>query len=245
MENQLSPNYISIQSSELVFLQNELAGIGSRALAYLLDLAVRFLLVVIVLYVSSPLQSQPRDYLFFLSFVLLFIYSGYHIVLEWLLAGKTPGKYAAGVRVIRENGSPISLLDAVIRNVLRAVDMLPAGYFAAFLVMFLESRTRRIGDILAGTIVVYDRPRHRDLRAFVDSQLLTVKPSRDIAIGGLHRLTDTERAVIRDLYDRIHKLEMQEKARLLSKFSEKIVGKLTVTGTEDPETILYELYKRL
>ena len=245
MENHLSPNYVSIQSSELVFLENEPAGIGSRAMAYLLDLAVRLLLVVIVIYVSSPLQSQPRGYLFVLSIVLMLIYTGYHIVLEWLSAGKTPGKYAAGIRIVKENGGPVSLLDVIIRNVLRAVDMLPAGYFAAFCVMFLESRSRRIGDILAGTIVLYDRPRHRDLRSFVDSQLLMAKPSREIVIRGLHRLTDKERAVIRDLYDRIHRLGTQEKARLLSKFSEKIVGKLTVTGTEDPERVLYELYKRL
>jgi hypothetical protein len=169
----------------------------------------------------------------------------YYIGLEWLMAGKTPGKYAAGIRVIKRDGTAVSLLDSVLRNTLRLADMLPFGYLAGICVMFADARNRRIGDIIADTIVVYDRPKHPNLLAYLESQLITGEANPLCVVRGVERLGDAERTIVKDLFSRIDKLDPGQRYLILDKFREKIVARLDVQGSSDPEVILYEIYKKL
>jgi uncharacterized RDD family membrane protein YckC len=235
----------SIQSTELLFLESELAGIGGRALAYSYDFILR-ILASTVLFISYGFffrSSRPL----FLAVVVLFsaINFFYYIVFETVFAGKTPGKYLTGIRVIKRDGTRISLLDSLVRNIMRLADMLPFGYMTGISVMLFDRQNRRIGDLLADTIVVYDRPKFRDLAAYLDSQLITAELRPDVVINGIERLGNTERTIIKDLCQRIDSLSEGEKERILEKFREKILSRIEVKGTEDTEIILYETFKRL
>jgi uncharacterized RDD family membrane protein YckC len=235
----------AIQSTELLFLDSELAGIGGRALAYNYDLLIRIAVSVAIFALYGFLFRSSRSVLF--AVILLFSAFNffYYIAFEVAFAGKSPGKYLTGIRVIKRDGTKISLLDSLVRNIMRLADMLPFGYMAGIAVMLFDPQNRRLGDILADTIVVYDRPKFRDLSAYLDSQLITAELKQGVVINGIERLGNRERAIIKDLCHRIDTLSGEEKERILEKVREKILSRIEITGTDDPEIMLYEVFKRL
>ena len=93
--------------------------------------------------------------------VLFLIFAGYFIVFEWLWNGQTPGKRWLKLRVIREDGRPLTLWEAIARNLLRICDAVPGFilpvYSIGLIVIFLSGRDQRVGDIFAGTVVVRER----------------------------------------------------------------------------------------
>ncbi len=81
----------------------------------------------------------------------------YFVVCETLWAGRTPGKQLTGLRVVSEGGHVVGLRASLLRNLLRAVDTLPAGYLIGLVAMILSPRVQRVGDVVAGTVVVRER----------------------------------------------------------------------------------------
>lgn len=246
MFNDSDQGFITIQSSELLFLKNELADIGSRAFAYILDVLIRGAVIFVMILVFS------RNTIFFSSLNKIFIplifiwWTGYFVFFEIIYSGKTPGKKIVGIRVLRTDGSRISLLDSCVRNVLRAVDMLPFGYMLAIVTMLFEQYNRRLGDLVANTIVIYDRSSNKSIKKFVENMLVDSKPRRSILIKGLENLNPNDKLIIKNLYSRLGTIQAGiEKDNLMDKFYEKIKQKISVEGTEDPEVLLCELYKRI
>jgi hypothetical protein len=93
------------------------------------------------------------------GFLLLALFAmewGYFVLFESLWSGRTPGKRALGLRVVKEGGYPITFIDSVLRNLLRAADFLPSAYALALVVMARDARFRRLGDLVAGTMVVVE-----------------------------------------------------------------------------------------
>lgn len=82
----------------------------------------------------------------------------YHVILEGAF-GRTPGKALLGVAVVGEDGGPCTYTRAAVRTTLRFVDWLPAGYLVGLLSIALTGRRQRVGDLLAGTVVVRTRGR--------------------------------------------------------------------------------------
>ena len=102
------------------------------------------------------------------------LYYGYFAAFEALWGGQTPGKRAVGLRVISVTGQPITTFDALLRNLLRIVDQMPGIYAVGVLSIFFTARNQRLGDLVAGTVVVQEhglpqarrrRPRRRRPRA--------------------------------------------------------------------------------
>jgi uncharacterized RDD family membrane protein YckC len=236
----------AIQSTELLFLESELSGLGGRALAYSYDLTIRALISAIILFIAFMYVGRDHHGLFLLAMSFLGTFNFFYpILFEAVWAGKTPGKHLAGIRVIKRDGTRISLLDALLRNVMRIADMLPMGYLVGLCVIFFDKQNRRVGDLLADTIVVYDRAKFRTIAEYLDKQLITAQKNPDIFIGGIERLGNAERTIIKDLCVRIDHLEPAEKQKILEKFREIIVSRLEVRGTGDLEVLLYEIFKRL
>ena len=156
-----------VETPEHVDVQFELAGVGSRVAAGLLDL----LLLLVGLFVLgiggsaligglfSPrgmAQSWFAAAMILLTFCFLW---GYFTLFEALNGGRTPGKQALGIRVVMDTGRPITPAAALIRNLVRFVDSyVPALFAPAVLSMFLHRSNKRPGDMAAGTIVVRDHP---------------------------------------------------------------------------------------
>jgi uncharacterized RDD family membrane protein YckC len=159
-----SDERLRIDTPEQVALELPLAGVGSRFLAVFVDTVLQVALTVagVIAFSVAPATLSPQSFLGLLgpATAILFafgVYWGYFAAFEALWSGRTPGKRIAGIRVIKESGRPINAYEAIARNVLRAIDFLPAMYGLGVVVMLLNRNSRRIGDYVAGTIVVHDR----------------------------------------------------------------------------------------
>ena len=160
-------NRIKIQTPESVELEFTLAGIGNRAQALLIDylywsivlLALIFLGIWFIFAWSDFLQDLVGGdrfklwYYGILGLVFFFVYIGYFTFFETLWQGQTPGKRQTKIRVIRDDGRPVGLPQATLRALLRPVDDL--FFIGAFMIM-LSKKEKRLGDWLAGTLVVQD-----------------------------------------------------------------------------------------
>ena len=97
------------------------------------------------------------------ALVVVLLFDGYFMFFELVMRGQTPGKRSMKIRVVRDDGTPVGANEVLIRNLLRMVDFLPAGYALGAMVMFPSPLAKRLGDIAAGTIVVKEG--QRDYRA--------------------------------------------------------------------------------
>lgn len=151
----------SIETPEHVVLSYHLAGPVRRGLAWLLDAAVRLailLLVGIVLGFSTAFSEGGLGLKSGLLLLLVFLLEwGYFVGSEMLMSGRSLGKKVLGLRVVTMHGLPVGLGDSVLRNLLRGADFLPVGYVLGVLCMLLDSKFRRLGDLVADTLVIFER----------------------------------------------------------------------------------------
>lgn len=157
-----------IETPERVPLHFALASIGNRFLACAIDHAIQALALGLIAlasylianfsYVGTLLASAPK-WVYAVMILLLFLtFSGYFAFFEWIWSGQTPGKRWLKLRVIREDGRPITFWEAAVRNLLRTLDMMPFPFYSVGLIsVFSTNRDQRMGDMVAGTVVVRER----------------------------------------------------------------------------------------
>jgi len=148
---------LKIETPENVVLVYQLAGPAIRLGAYLIDFGVRAVVIVIVsIFLLCTGMVLPGMSGGLLLLLLFFMEWGYFIVAEGFFRGKTIGKHVLGLRVIHDRGHPLTFWGATLRNLLRAVDVLPF-YGPGFISMVLTQRLQRLGDLVAGTVVISER----------------------------------------------------------------------------------------
>lgn len=141
-----------IATPEGIELELRLAGPVPRAAAWALDLALRLAILLVAALVLGALGRFGTGLFFLLWFVLEWLFPAWCEV-NW--AGATPGKKALGLAVLHDDGTPVRWPAALTRNLLRAIDFLPLLYGIGFLAMIMNRDFKRLGDLAAGTIVVY------------------------------------------------------------------------------------------
>jgi uncharacterized RDD family membrane protein YckC len=162
-----------LRTPEQIDLQYDLAGIGSRFMAMAIDgliqgavmlgLAAVFGLGAALLTFSLRDAIGDSSGVFLIvgvAIAVLLIFAlgwGYFIFFELIWNGQTPGKRAVGIRVLTARGEPVTLVHSLVRNLLRLVDVLPSAYMVGVISILVTSRSQRLGDIAAGTIVVRER----------------------------------------------------------------------------------------
>jgi uncharacterized RDD family membrane protein YckC len=148
-----------VETPEGIDLLLRPAGLVPRALAFGIDLLIRAALLAALGYGFALLGNFGMG----IGALLLFLVQWWYMVLfEVLNQGRTPGKQWLGLRVIHDDGTPISWASSLTRNLLRFVDMLPIGYFLGALCCLWHPSFKRLGDLAAGTLVVY---RERNIAA--------------------------------------------------------------------------------
>jgi uncharacterized RDD family membrane protein YckC len=201
-----------IETPERVPLHFALASIGNRFLACAIDHAIQSLafgLIIIVGLILSNVEalqamfeSAPKWVGAVMILLLFLTFSSYFAFFEWLWSGQTPGKRWMKLRVIREDGRPITFWEAAVRNLLRVLDMFPYPFYSIGLIsVFSTSRDQRVGDMVAGTVVV--REREEEAPEF---ELVFASPVSDPALrrsfkpveftASLSSLTDSEIQVV-------------------------------------------------
>lgn len=163
-----SEETLIIETPERVPLHFALASIGNRFLACAVDHAIQGFVIALVALASAIVANFTAVWDFFvtapkwiyaITVILLFlIFSCYFTFFEWIWSGQTPGKRLMKLRVLREDGRPITFWEASIRNLIRIVDMMIAPFYSIGLIaVFVSSRDQRVGDMVAGTVVVRER----------------------------------------------------------------------------------------
>ncbi len=183
---------LDIQTPENVAFGYQVAGIGSRFLATLVDTLLIVLLQIAIFVVSSlimyaldrsGLSEELSPWVNALYGLVSFVfYTGYYVLFEMLWNGQSPAKRWLGLRVIRRDGTPITLSESLIRNLARLVDFLPFAYGVGLITMFIDKQSRRLGDLAAGTLVVHDR-------APISIQSLSVKRTVNLGMQGLTKVS--------------------------------------------------------
>ncbi len=157
-----------IETPERVPLHFALASIGNRFLACALDHTLQFVTIIIVVIaftlianysdLGEQLSNAPKWVKAILIVIVFLIVSGYFAFFEWIWNGQTPGKRILKLRVIREDGRPVTFWEAAVRNLLRTFDMMPFPFYSIGLIsVFVSSSDQRVGDMVAGTVVVRER----------------------------------------------------------------------------------------
>lgn len=196
-----------IETPERVPLAFALASIGNRFLAVAIDHTIQFLAIALIVFIFlfaagatsgsgsnliDGLGTEVPNWLIAVMILILFlVFSGYFALFEWLWDGQTPGKRLTKLRVIREDGRPITLWEAIARNLLRIFDAIPGFvipvYSVGLIVVFLSGRDQRVGDLFAGTVVI--RERTDDAPTFAET---FANPVSDAAFRRVQRQTAFE-----------------------------------------------------
>ena len=158
MDNQV------IETPEQIPLEFPLAGIGSRFLALALDTCFQIAAGAVLGGMAYALglrgSQKPVQGAWTAALIVLLLFvlqSGYFAIFEAIWNGQTPGKRLTHLRVIQDSGRPITVFEAVARNFLRLIDSIPGLYGVAIICALLSARSKRLGDFVAGTVVVHEK----------------------------------------------------------------------------------------
>lgn len=248
---------LAIDTPENVVFGYQIAGLGSRFLACTID---TLLIIVLLVFVNFALVAflqitdllGTRDvagaWIVAIFGLLTFgIFWGYYIFFETVWNGQTPGKRRNGLRVICRDGTPVTLGETVIRNLVRIVDFLPMFYAVGIITMFVDGRSRRLGDLAAGTLVVRDREAIQ-LSSLVGSLApadeFSGPPEQELALP-VERLSERDIQLVEDFYRR--RSELNNRDDLARQLARSLNGRMGVPApvltAEESERFLAEVVR--
>jgi len=241
---------IEVRTPESIAFNYELAGLGSRFLAVIVDQAIQILTLAAIfggiflaaartaaqhrppLVTDKLAQSLAIVLIVAILFVVLF---GYFIAFEALWNGQTPGKKLIGLRVVRDGGYPIDFGASLIRNLIRVGEQLVGYYLLAAISALISPENKRLGDLAAGTIVV------RDAR-LVPPRDLTKLAEPEPAYLPTAYLSGEERALIRRFLDRRDALSLDRRQELASQLASRVRERVPLELARlDDESLLERL----
>jgi uncharacterized RDD family membrane protein YckC len=230
---------VDVRTGEAVEIRYELAGIGSRFLALVVDMfaqfAIAFALLIGFAFAAPGLSRLPAGksvtaWLIAFAIVLFFvIFFGWFIVFETWWSGRTPGKRALGLRVVRDGGFPIDAGAAIIRNLVRIAELALGFYMISAISALISKENKRLGDFAAGTLVVRDRAEAvPDLDAYLARAART-----DIGLSAADRL------LVDRFLARRATLDRSARQRLAERIAERIRPTLAASYAHlDDESLL-------
>ncbi len=164
---------LSVQTPESIAFSYELAGIGSRFLALVIDMLIQGVIFAAIVWgltmlsagtgpvrgIAAPTTKVAESFAIAIVSALVFIvFFGYFILFEAFWNGRTPGKALMGLRVVRDGGYPLDFTSSVIRNLIRIGELALGFYAISAIACVVSPENKRLGDMAAGTIVVRDSP---------------------------------------------------------------------------------------
>jgi uncharacterized RDD family membrane protein YckC len=243
---------LRVSTSDNVGIGYDIAGLGSRLIAQLLDsLLVGIIALVIDIPVAAAVSGSDTQQTLPLaalavSGVTLVVYIGYFTICEVSTGGRTPGKSSGRLRVLDISGAAPTAGQLLLRNVARLVDV---ALGVGVVVMFWNRQSRRVGDLLAGTVVVRVRPSVSYSAAVTPPLVMLRTPDAGPLIDGIERLGDRELSAIRTFLARPG-LEPPLRARLAHDMTSRLLDRMEVPEAAPerqwpPELFLERLYLQL
>jgi uncharacterized RDD family membrane protein YckC len=246
-----------LELPEEIDLQVELANVGSRTLAILVDVALGGLVLFIVYTLTLLLAHDITDdwitrlssnalktVLILLIFGLQWVYFN---IFEWMWNGQTPGKRLLHLRVIKVDGSPVSGIDVLLRNLSRPIDTLGPMGLIGLLMIFVSRKAQRLGDLMARTLVIHETQIDWSIFDQIERAEATFPGSTTHAAPAI-RLTSAQWELLHRYLNRRDQFEGEARRRLALTLHETL--KPSVKGTDlalsplAPEDWLVELARR-
>jgi uncharacterized RDD family membrane protein YckC len=216
---------LTIATPEGVELTMTLAGAASRFVSALVDLLIQFAVLIgvaVVLGIFGTETGAGGVAVAVWALISFLVVTGYDIFFEVRNSGRTPGKALNGLRVVRVEGHPVGFLTSAIRNVIRPIDFLPSAYLLGATVILATRKNQRIGDLVAGTLVVRERRAQLDPLPRIATQASNVWASWDTS-----QITAEEVAAVRQFLDRRGSIESSARATLAKTLSARLRPKVT------------------
>jgi uncharacterized membrane protein SpoIIM required for sporulation/uncharacterized RDD family membrane protein YckC len=222
---------VEVETPELVVVSYDLAGVGSRVVAALIDVlvcAIAILGVVILAFMAFPdglVERAGTDAFVGWTFAILILAQfavlwGYYVLFEALADGRTVGKRVMRLRVVRDGGLSVTFGASAVRNLMRIIDMQPGfTYVVGILTMILNKQGKRLGDLAGGTLVV---------REEILPPLAAAKPAPAAASAPLVQaeLAEPEFALLARFIERRAQLEPARRAQFVNQLSERFATQL-------------------
>jgi uncharacterized RDD family membrane protein YckC len=240
---------LEVRTPESIAFRYELAGLGSRFLALVIDQVIQIAILIAIFFgialaltrvgpssgsdapIGKLSESIAIAFLVVIIFTVLF---GYFIVFEAAWNGQTPGKKALGLRVVRDGGYPIDFGASLIRNLIRVGEWLIGYYLIAAISAIVSPENKRIGDLAAGTIVV------RDARLANPAKFRA--NAGEPAYASTAYLSGEERALIKRFLERREELDPNRRRALAARIASRIRNRVPPElGTLDDEALIERL----
>jgi uncharacterized RDD family membrane protein YckC len=236
IDDRFSGDRYTIATPEGLEVDLVLAGLGSRFIARLVDSLVQFGIILALVTVGNVIQiGWVTAVLWVMGFASVFVYD---VLFEVLASGRTPGKRASRLRVVRSGGQPVGFLASLIRNVLRLVDVLPNAYLIGAIAIVVSRHNQRLGDLAAGTFVVSERDARADNSGWTSWSRATV-PIADVVGWDVSAVTPGEVAAIQAFIDRRLSLSVAARVRFANDLATRLAAKVTgIPSGVHPEYII-------
>ena len=224
----LTSEKLIIETPEQIPLEFHLAGLGSRALALVIDCLIQvavFLLLYFGVLMAGALllphisswESSGKWMIAGLILIVFTIYWGYYAFFETIWKGQTPGKRVAHIRVIKKTGRPITAFEAISRNLMRTIDFNGPGIIA----VFLSKHNCRLGDMVAGTVVVHESQQETTAPIWIEPANQPTAPKFDV-----NKLSNRELEIIETFLQRKLDLPPEVRQATAEKITLNLIAKM-------------------
>jgi uncharacterized RDD family membrane protein YckC len=227
METADTAEGLRIESVTGVELNLAIAGLGGRSLAFTSDFLIRTVAALAWYFAAMFMLEKVFDthpaaaaYGYWVGLPSAAIYFLYHPVIEVLMGGRTPGKRMAGIRIVMRDGTPPGIGPLLIRNVFRLLDSLPLLYVVGIVACFITEREVRVGDMAAGTLLVYDEGVEKES---VEQLVLQ---------GSAAGLSAAQADLVSDVLARWDALDPQARLQIARQALHRLEPGATLAGTE-------------
>jgi uncharacterized RDD family membrane protein YckC len=249
---------LNIDTPELVSIEMSIAGIGSRFIAILVDyliwttgIIILAILMAIILPALHFAGGVSENWALGIVILIVFLLQwGYFALFEAFSNGRTPGKRVAKIHVIHRSGRAISFVESLARNLVRFVDYLPSFYTVGVVAIFLSRQNQRLGDMVAGTLVVRDRAIESPHWGELGSRTITAPAFAAAALAPPHlsvqlpapkvaRLSTADIEVLEGFFARRLDMDLTTRAALAERMASALCAK---SGLEIPAGISVETF---
>ena len=227
----------TIETPEQIGLHFEVAGVGSRFLAILIDTIIQtvtgIIAALVLILVSAVLGQGAASSVWIIAigvfgaFLLLY---GYFAIFEILWNGQTPGKKIIGIRVIKESGRPLTPAETIGRNLMRIVDQMPAMYAIGLVTMFLSNRNKRLGDLVAGSIVIRESKKNKATPWLAGQNSQTLPSGFQPAHPGAHRISVDDLRLMDTFLNRRHEMDADLRSRMANQILARLKAQIEIPG---------------
>lgn len=232
---------LTIETPEQTALDFTVAGIGSRFIALTLDTLIQMGVGLVVgiagiFGIGGLAKYWPSSSMWVAALMLLFyflLYFGYFACFEIIWNGQTPGKRKTKIRVIKDSGRPLTPAETIARNLMRIVDWMPGFYGVGIVSMLLTKENKRLGDLVAGSLVVRETSLSEIRPVWEAAQDPAI--SSLTALGAIH-LSNEECALIESFLNRRIDLEPAVRFRMADDILRRLKPKLTLPAENSLST---------